>query len=131
MYKKIFLKTLIILALVMFFGSCQYEFIEVTPPIPNDSTNVGDSVSFKDEIVPIFENSSCLNCHDGGLTLDLRENEAYQSIIDHDKAIPFDPENSPIYTVPHPVTGNHTQKYSSVEEANLIYNWIDQGAEDN
>ncbi|GAB4321752.1 MAG: hypothetical protein Kow00127_14300 [Bacteroidales bacterium] len=113
--------------IIVSLTSCEYEFIEVTPPAPEP----GDTVSFSQEVEPIFEASTCTNCHNGGLPLVLTAGNAYQSIMDLGLAIPGDPENSKIYYYPHPVNGSHGTRYSSIDDANKVYNWISQGALNN
>jgi hypothetical protein len=110
--------------------SCEYEFIEAPapppPPVP------GDTTSFANDVLPIFENANCTNCHNGGgLSLDLTPDNAFNSIYDNNLVVPTEPEASVIYTYPHPVNGTHNTKYSSVDDANELYNWILEGALDN
>jgi len=122
------MKVTAFLLFVVFLGSCEYEFIEVYTPEPPDPT---DTIYFQAEITPIFVNSSCLGCHNGGMAFDLSAPNAYNSIIDNDLVVPNDPDNSKIYTIPNPQTGSHAAKYSSINDANLIYGWIMQGALNN
>ena len=120
--------TLATLSCVLIMVSCEYEFIEIAEPPP---PNPEDTVSFATEVEPIFEITSCTNCHSGSLSLDLTVGNAYNSIKGNNLAVPNDPEASGIYFYPHPVSGTHNQKYSTVDDANIIYTWILQGAEDN
>ena len=125
-------QTFVALLGVLFIVSCEYEFIEVAtpePPDPNDTTI--DTVSFAGVIEPIFESSSCTNCHNGGTAWDLTTGNAYNSIIAEDAVVPFNPDASSIYTVPHPNSSSSHTKYNSVSDANSIYTWIYQGALDN
>jgi hypothetical protein len=127
-------QSLLALFFISVLISCEYEFIEIAgpkPPDPNDTTNPVDTVSFAAEVVPIFSASSCTNCHNGGLALDLSAGNAYSSIMSNGMAIPEDPENSKIYYYPHPVTGTHGTKYQNTDQSDLIYLWIFQGALDN
>ena len=125
------IKNLMIVFLgLAFLASCEYEYITVDPPAPPDP---GDTtkISFKDEIEPIFMSSSCTNCHTSSMDLDLTTGNSYNSIYDNGAVTPGDPNTSEIYTLPHPTTGTHSTKYSTIEEANQIYLWIQQGALDN
>jgi hypothetical protein len=117
-----------LLCCIVFMASCEYEFIEVYTPEPPDPT---DTIYFQAEITPIFVNSGCTNCHNGGIAFDLTASNAYNSIMANNLAIPGDPDNSLIYTFPHPQTGTHATKYSSLDDVNLIYGWISQGALNN
>lgn len=126
-------QTLLALFLVSVLISCEYEFIEVAgpkPPDPGDTTV--PQVSFSGDIEPIFESSSCTNCHNGGsITPDLSAGNAYESIISEGLVVVEDPEASKIYYYPHPITGTHNTKYGSTDESDLLYLWIYQGALDN
>lgn len=131
---KLIFQVITILAIVSFFISCEYEFIEIatpTPPDPGDTTQPIDTIKFAAQIEPIFSSSSCTNCHYSGASLDLTAGAAYNSIMSQNLAIPFDAENSRIYYYPHPQLGTHNTKYSTVDEANLIYGWIYQGCLNN
>lgn len=109
--------------------SCEYEFIEVPPPPPPPEP--GDTTSFAEEVAPIFTDDGCIACHDGGSAFDLTPPNAYNSISTMNLAVPFKPEDSKIYTYPHPQTGTHNSKYKSNDNVNIIYTWIMQGALDN
>lgn len=129
MIKKWIKPALAALFCILLLVSCEYDFIEVAAPTPPPP---GDTTSFSADVVPIFSNASCTNCHNGsGPTPDLTPDNAYNSIISNNLAIPMDPDISVIYTYPHPVNGTHNTKYSSVDDANQLYNWILQGALDN
>lgn len=125
------------LATLLFIGvlaSCEYEVIEIArplPPDPGDTTTPIDTVFFAAQIEPIFVSSNCTNCHSGGLPLDLRAGFAYESIFASDLVTPGDPAASKLYTYPDPLDGTHNTKYATIDESNLIYSWILQGALDN
>ena len=95
------------------------------PPPP------GDTTSFVEEVEPIFTDDGCTACHDGGMAIDFTAGNAYGTIMSNNLAVPFDPEASKIYTYPHPITGEHNNKYKSQDHADTIYTWIMQGALDN
>lgn len=127
-------QTLVALAFIGALVSCEYEYIEVAtpPPLdPGDTTTPIDTIFFAAQIEPIFVSSQCTNCHSGSLSLDLTTGNSYASMFANNVVIPLDPEGSSIYTYPHPVTGTHNTKYATVDDANLIYSWIAQGALDN
>jgi hypothetical protein len=125
--KRILLQTLAVLTVIVFVSSCQYKFIvepEVPPPDPEDT------ISFAQEIVPIFQEQGCTGCHNtGGTPPDLSADNAYNSIISLGLVDADSAENSRIYTYPHP-DGNHYNKYTSAQAA-LVLQWIEQGAQDN
>lgn len=127
-------QTLAALFLIGVLVSCEYEFVEIAtpqPPDPGDTTTPVDTIHFAAQIEPIFVSSNCTNCHSGGLALDLRTGFAYASIFANNVVTPGDPTVSKLYTYPHPVSGTHNTKYATVDDANLIYSWIAQGALDN
>jgi hypothetical protein len=128
MSKNHLFKLFALIFIVAFLASCEYEFIEVYTPPPVDLT---DTVFFHQEITPIFVNNNCIGCHNGGIEFDLTGANAYNSIISNNLVVPFEPENSKIYTFPNPQTGTHATKYGSNSDANLIRAWIEQGALNN
>ena len=125
-----FLFALIMVILLM--SGCVYNFIlpeEVLDPDDPDAPEI----SFKQEIVPIFtSNNNCTSCHDtGGQIPDLTAENAYTSLNSTRYINSATPEESMIYTWPHPDTDSHKQKkYTSAEAAKVLI-WINQGAKDN
>jgi len=125
--KKIVLQTLAVLAIVLVASSCQYKWI-VEPVIPPPDPE--DTISFSQEIEPIWADQGCTGCHNGGSTQpDLRADYAYNSITSLGLVDTADPEASTIYYYPLP-DGNHYVKYTSAQ-AVLVLAWIEQGALDN
>lgn len=114
------LKITLLLFVAVFMASCEYEFIE---PIPPEVST--DTIHFT-TITPIFENTSCTDCHNSG-SFDLTAANAYNTIMNNNFAVPGEPANSLIYTKP---SGSHFANYSA-GDADLIYNWILQGALNN
>jgi hypothetical protein len=127
MHKNKFLQPVKLIALLLLFIpvfiSCEYEFIEIDEPDPDVT------ISFSEQIAPIFSNSNCTGCHRPGATSpDLTAANAYNSIVPG--LVDLDtPENSKIYSIPGP-SGSHIQKYNLAQAA-LILEWIRQGAENN
>ncbi|MFP4469841.1 MAG: hypothetical protein ACLFPE_04125 [Bacteroidales bacterium] len=122
---------LMFLLLVVMVASCEYDFIEPEPvPPPPDPT---DTIFFATDVVPIWEDNNCTNCHkQGGTTqLDLTAANAYNSLTSQNLYNTTNPEESRIYTFPHPVTGDHAYKYDNESEADIILQWIRQGAKNN
>ncbi|MCD4736241.1 MAG: hypothetical protein K8R53_09375 [Bacteroidales bacterium] len=116
-----------ILGFLVLFASCEYDYIEKDPGIdPNDT------ISFSAQVVPVFESNSCTGCHNdsGSPQLDLTAENAYNSLTSLGMVDTIAPESSKIYTYPHPVSGDHLP-YSSLDEAEIILQWIKQGALDN
>lgn len=127
MKRKLIFQLLAITGILLIFASCEYEFVEPEQIPPLDPT---DTISFSEEIIPIFNEQSCnvSSCHGGTRQPDLRENNAYNS-INSGFVTPFEPNDSPIYTKASP-SGTHLAKYTS-EQSALVKQWIDQGALDN
>ena len=95
----------------------------VPPPDPEDT------ISFSQEIVPIWTEQGCTGCHNGGTPPDLTPDNAYQSITSMGLVDTADAVSSKIYYYPLP-DGNHFAKYTSAQAA-LVLGWIEQGALDN
>lgn len=114
-----------ILIMALMFSGCKYDFIvQEELPDPNEE------VSFAEDIEPIFQ-GQCTGCHNtGGTRPDLSTGNAFTSIKSTRYLNMDNPEESLIYTKPHPSnTGSHP-KYT-VAQAALILTWIQQGAENN
>jgi len=112
-------------------SSCQYKNI-VEPPIT--PPNPTDTISFVNKIEPIFNvNSNCTACHKTGATApDLSTGNAYNSIISMGLVNTSTPENSTIYW--HPNSNNatvHAWKKYTAAQAQLVLQWIEQGALNN
>ncbi len=131
MKPKHILSLLLVAVIMSFLASCEYEFIKPEPPPPPPEPT--DTVSFSQEVQPIFESNSCTSCHKpgGAAGLDLTIPDAYNSIISNGLVDTADPASSKIYTFPHPATGDHNYKYASEAEANTVFYWIEQGAHNN
>jgi hypothetical protein len=127
MKRKLIFQLLTVASLIFIFASCEYEYVAPEQLPPLDPT---DTISFAEEIVPIFNEQSCnvSSCHGGTRQPDLRENNAYSS-ISSGYVTPFEPSDSPIYNEPAP-SGTHLAKYTSEQWA-LVKQWIEQGALDN
>lgn len=127
-----FIKIFILAVFTVFLASgCKYDWIipEEVPIIdPNDPNQ---QISFSEEILPIFLNgNNCTACHGGGQVPDLREDRAYTSINTTRYINKETPEESRIYAVPNPDTGNHYKQFTPTQAA-LVLAWIQQGAKNN
>lgn len=129
-----FIRTLqfaVMISMIFMFASCEYDFIkpEPVPPPPNPT----DTIYFASQVVPIWESNGCINCHkSGGISqLDLTASKAYNSLTTLGLYSVAAPESSKIYYFPYPQTGDHSYKYANVSEAQLILQWITQGAKNN
>ena len=124
---KIILQTLAVVTIIIFVSSCQYKWIvepEIPPPDPEDT------ISFSQEVAPIFSQQGCTGCHNtGGQSPDLTADNAYNSITTNGLVDTDNPEQSIIYVYPHP-DGDHYEKYLSSQAA-IVLVWIEQGALDN
>ena len=131
MKPKHIISLLLIAVLVSFLASCEYDFIKPEPTQPPPGPT--DTISFSQEVQPIFESNNCTGCHkpQGAAGLDLTAPNAYNSIISNGLVNTTDPASSRIYTFPHPTTGGHNYKYANEAEANIVLYWIEQGANNN
>ena len=106
------------------FNSCQYDWIEFEEPV------LPDTVSFANDVVPIFERGcNASGCHGGGFNPDLRPDVAYVSLMSGGYVDKNSPASSSIYTVMIP--GGSMVNYTQPGEADLVLEWIEQGALDN
>lgn len=133
-YKYMTMKTLKLLLpvvfLVLLIASCQYDFIlpPVTPP-PIDSTQV---ISFSAQVEPIFTTEGCIQCHKtGGQMPDLTTGNAFNSLNSTRYINKTTPEESLIYLYPNPESATHTWKKYTAADAQIVLQWIKQGAENN
>lgn len=128
------LKTLFaIIVVALLTSGCVYNFILPEAVIPTVDPEDPDApqISFIAEIAPIF-NSKCIGCHKPGMTApDLTSANAIAALNNPKYINSATPEESKIYTHPHPDTGTHTQKKYTANEAALVLGWIVQGAQDN
>lgn len=130
---KIFKLFFAIVVLGLLFSGCLYNFIVPEPEIPTDPEDPNTPlVSFSQDIIPIFNNgNNCTSCHDGGQIPDLTAANAYASLNSTRYINSATPEESKIYTWPHPDTDSHKQKkYTSAQAAKVLI-WINQGAKNN
>lgn len=103
---------------------CEYEFIEF------DDTPITTEVSFKDDIIPVF-NASCgfAGCHAAGaIPPELTPERAYQSLFSNNMVTANEPANSLLYTS---IASGSMKKYATAEQTKLIRAWIEQGALNN
>ena len=122
---------------LIMLASCEYEH-PLVPAEPidttsidtsgNDTTAVKDTISFSQDIVPIFT-ENCVLCHKGSNPPDLRVNKAYASLTDGNYVIANDVNNSIIYQQCKP--GGGMSSYMSSSELKLLKRWIVAGAKNN
>jgi hypothetical protein len=125
--RKIILKVFSGLLVLFLMFSCEYETIEIDLPDP------GETISFADDIIPIFTEGSnrCISCHgDNATPPNLTAERAYASIVPHLVNVD-NPEASRIYQVPSSFTSAHSFRSYTTLQAARILTWIRQGANDN
>lgn len=133
---KIFKLLLAVVVVALLFSNCKYSFIvpfeEPDGPDNPDSTVV---VSFKDDIIPIWNNgNNCTTsaCHVAGkVRPDLTPDNAFSAINSTRYINSSNPEESLIYTYPHPDTNTHQRKKYNSAQAAKILKWIEEGAKNN
>lgn len=131
MKKILRFQALYILFVGLLMSSCDYDFIvepEGTIPDPTDT------IYFSGDIEPIFNTGdNCTACHKtGGQAPDLTTGNAYNSIQSMSLVNLSDPEMSELYIFPNPDnTSDHTWKKYTSSEAQLVLQWIEQGALNN
>jgi hypothetical protein len=116
------LLALLILGLLC-FQSCYYDVV-ITEE--EDETEVK---SFSSDVLPILR-SSCASCHDGTITLpDLRDANAYKSLMQGNYVSVSDPENSAIILKIR--SGHPYTNALSESEIQRIITWIKEGVQNN
>jgi len=114
-------KILFLLAVVIYFVSCEkYTFLDV-PMIPEDT------VFYRADIQPIFD-TKCIRCHNATLDPDLRPENSYKALTDGGY-VTLPAEESVLYKKGL-TSASHTS-YTDQTERGKILAWIYQGAEDN
>ncbi len=122
---------LLVVVAALAVAGCKNDWIIPEEVLDPDDPNT-EEVSFSGEILPIFTSgNNCAGCHNGNQKPDLRAENAYTSLNSERYINKTTPEESRIYTVPHPDTNSHLQKKYTAAQANLVLVWIIQGAQNN
>ena len=129
--KSRMLNKLIGIFFVLFIlSSCTKDLIVQDPPAPPPPPPVPGKISFTGEIQPIFT-ANCVSCHDVGHTAPvLAAGKSYQALMGTNGMInTSSPGNSILYQMMAP--GGAMSSYCTKANADSVYKWIDQGAENN
>ena len=105
---------------MVFFSSCE-EY-----KITQEEIDPGETVLFQTQIQPIF-NANCITCHKGSRNPDLRDGNSYESLTTGGY-VNLPAADSKLYK--KIISSSHTS-FTIDPEKQLIYNWIDQGAQNN
>lgn len=111
---------LLIPAGMVFFSSCEKYKIVAEPVDP------GETVLFQTQIQPIFTDN-CIVCHKGSRNPDLRDGFSYESLTTGGY-VNLPAADSRLYKQVN--SSSHTS-FTTETQKQLIYNWIDQGAQNN
>lgn len=120
------LLNILLLALlgIFIYAGCTSDVIEMPKP-----PDVKDTISFSQEIQPIF-NDHCIGCHGGsGTAPNLTSGNSYNSLMSMALVDTAQPEQSEIYQRLLP--GGKTHPYKNATYATTILTWIKQGAPNN
>jgi hypothetical protein len=122
--KKRFFRLLILSGTVLtMLTACEYTFIEPTPAPP---IIVGDTISYSQDIQPVFT-SKCVSCHKtGGQAPDLSAGNSYTALTSGNLVVTGNPATSELYIVCKP--SGSMANFISADQLNLIYRWINAGA---
>lgn len=106
--------------------SCEYDIVV---PVKAPPIIVGDTISFAQDIIPVFT-ASCVNCHKPGANApDLSAGNAYNALTTGNYVVANSPTTSKLYTDCQP--GGIMSNYCSAEQLALIGRWINAGAKNN
>jgi hypothetical protein len=108
--------------LLTLLTACEYDFNVPVPPTPKPPA--GDTISYTQDIQPIF-NTSCTNCHAGSIPPNLLTGQSHAALVPA-YVVPESPETSELYIVCKP--GGSMATHTSAADLNLIYRWIYAGA---
>lgn len=111
---------------LLFFASCEYEFI-----VPEEIV-LPEEVSFTTDIIPIFDNScNTTGCHTAGhFAVDLTPANAYTDLFAKNLVNVQSPAESGLYTKLIETGGTHDGR-STPTQQQLILKWIQEGAQNN
>jgi hypothetical protein len=123
--KRKFKGILIVSALLaMMLTSCEYEFINPTPPVPPPPP--GDTISFSQDIQPFLDNK-CVKCHKPGQFAPvLSSGLSHNALISGGYVVAGDPASSDLYKACSP--GGSMASYADATERELLSRWIYAGA---
>jgi len=119
-----------ILAVVIYFSSCeQYTYLveNELPPVDTSTTDSTKFISFSQAIQPIFT-AKCISCHKPPRIPDLREGFSHESLTTNG-LVNLPAETSVLYTTITQL-GSHKSMCTKAEK-DSVYVWISQGAKDN
>jgi len=119
--KKLF-QFIVMIIMSFSINSCYYD--SIYEPIDDGNgpgTDPGEELTYTNDIAPIF--GFCSNCHNGSQNPDLREENAYNSLVP-DYVIAFDAEASRLYIK----LNDEGHQNLSASRLLLVKTWIDQGA---
>lgn len=121
MKKRLFKLLFLSGALISLLTACEYDYIIPTPPPP---VIVGDTISFSQDIQPIF-NAKCISCH-SSVNPVLTSSASYNSLTSGNFVVANSVATSELYIVCKP--GGSMSSYISSDQLLLISRWITAGA---
>jgi hypothetical protein len=128
--KKV-IKIFMMVVMGLFINSCYYDYIPDDDFVPIDGEEVPE-VSYVNEIVPLWE-EDCVQCHDGVIPPDLRNNVSYDELLDG-YVVPGNADESILYKSLLGIDGVELMPPGAIwpdEKITLVRNWINQGALNN
>ncbi|WP_372642594.1 Ig-like domain-containing protein [Ancylomarina sp.] len=91
-------------------------------------TTIPETISFNEGIQPIFKAQNCISCHNASRNPDLRNSNAYNSLINGQFVDATNPEGSRIVEM---LNGSYHKDFTTQKDKQLILDWIKQGAKNN
>ncbi len=112
--------------IVTLLTACEYDFIVPTPPPPPPPA--GDTISFSQDIQPIFT-AKCVTCHPVVYKPDLTAGNSFNALKTGSYVVDSVPASSKLYQKVN--TGGSMASYITADQVGLIYRWIYAGAKNN
>lgn len=125
MQKRTLNLLIVLIAGVILMASCTDKYItqpSVPPPPP------GYQYSLTKDVQPIFD-AKCVNCHKGGaIPPDLTPGKAYADLFSMNLIDTINPANSMVYKKMY---NGSMAVYCTQQDADVVLQWITQGAKNN
>jgi hypothetical protein len=118
--------TAITLTFIVICASCENYLYTVDSVINDPGGGTADTILFQTQVQPIFT-ANCTACHHGSRNPDLRAGNSYSSLASGGY-VNLPATTSHLY---RQITSSGHSSYTLTAEKQTIFNWIQQGAQNN